>query len=175
MLFTKCALPHHRNAKQIQTFEIALLSPPIHSLIFHIHCICSYNNIHSQSILVEVLSVRTIGNLLCVDAGASSGQVWFMTSLRDLSCQSSFSVLASSVTGGLTGQSSLTFFSAKVAGAKILALGLYSGASMIVSAWNEIIVRIVDNYTDVVNSEFISHIEWSLQDKQPHPLSLSPL
>lgn len=112
----------------------------------------SYGNVnHSAYVLVEVLSVRGIGNLLCVDSGGgSSGQIWFMTSSRDFSCscQSSLSVLASSVTGGLIGQSSLTFFSAKVAGAKILALGLYSGASITVSA------MISDNaviYDDHVN------------------------
>ena len=94
------------------------------------------NDIHSAYVLVEVLSERAIGNLLFMATGGSSGQVWFIAS--SLSCQSSFSVLASSVTGGFTGQSSLTFFSAKVAGAKILALGLYSGDSMTASAQIEI-------------------------------------
>ena len=123
----QCELPYHKNAKQIQTL-IALPS------IYHHHTLShsSSNIIHSAYILVEVLSVRAIGNLLFMDTGGSSGHVWFMAS--SFSCQSSFSVLASSVTGGLMGQSSLTFFSAKVAGAKILALGLYSGTSMTVSA-----------------------------------------
>ena len=91
------------------------------------------NSIHNAfaCILVEVLSVRVIGNLLFMDTGGSSEQVWFIAS--SFSCQSSFSVLASSVIGGLTGQSSLTFFSTNVAGAKILALGLYSGDSMTAS------------------------------------------
>lgn len=94
------------------------------------------NIIHSAYVLVEVLSERTIGNLLLMATGGSSEQIWFIAS--SLSCQSSFSVLASSVTGGFTGQSSLTFFSVKVAGAKILALGLYSGDSMMASAHIEI-------------------------------------